>query len=515
MSASLAMARNMAIVAFASYTESAVGLLAAIFIARTLGPSEYGHYAYAVWLCGSLVTIANSALTTSSIKFIAEMRGAQRMDLVEILVHKFRRWQAISVVLVLVGFGIYNHFQHMLDGQAYDQRVIWIVVIAVWARAGFWLMGAIGKGHEQFGPENFALMLAAVMNLVITCTLAWLGANLVAFLGCYAFLGVMCNVMVRVLLKRGGVVAKAGDLPQPLFVRLRRHLVLTGIMITFYVLTNRAVEMTLLKKFADSASVAYFAIAGSLSRGVLDLFAGSLSAVLLPSMAKQYGEGGVKALNRMLVESARMYWFIGLIVAGLGLTVADGAIRFFYGERYVLAIPALCWQFLASGLMVVNGAALAALTTDDRQLARVLIVATAFVFNVVVGYVLIPTYGLNGAIASSILTQVFSTGLIWFYIFKLTGARLLWGSMGRLLLSALVAGALAAGLTMNVRWPLVFVPGALVFLALYLTFGVRLRVWRASEYDLFAALAGRLGAPGRKLSPWLAGLGQRFGEEQR
>ena len=62
----IALLRNVALVAMASYVESAVGLLAGVLIARTLGPTDYGHYAFGIWLCGALIMAGNNALPTSS-----------------------------------------------------------------------------------------------------------------------------------------------------------------------------------------------------------------------------------------------------------------------------------------------------------------------------------------------------------------------------------------------------------------------------------------------------------------
>lgn len=508
----LAMLRNVAIVAFASYVESAIGLLAGIVIARTLGPADYGHYAYGVWLCGLLIMISNSALTTSSIKFLAELRGAQKIDLAHVLVFKFQRWQTMSVFLVLTGLVVVNSV-HPIEGWHGTSLapMLIITIVAVWARAGFWLRGAMGKGFELFVPENLTLAITALLNMVLTLALAWQGVGVIGFFTSYACLGLVSNLMVRWMIKGRGVESVKGDLPKPLMDRVTRHLLLTGVMITLSALTNRAVEMTLLQKFTGSAAVAYFAIAGALSKGAVDLLAGGVSAVLLPSMARQYGAGGSRALAGMLVESTRMYWFMGLTVAGVGLTVADGAIHALYGTRYVGAISALSWQLLVSGLLVMNGAALAALTADDRQFGRIVIIGSAFLFNAGLGYAFIPTYGLNGAIASSVLTQCFATVLIWSYTLYLTQARLLLGPMSRLLMAAAMATGVSWSVTHLLGGVWAFIPGAMVFVVLYLVLSVVLRTWRQSDFDIFCSLANRGGAPGRKLAPRIAGLAGRFG----
>ena len=71
----VAVLRSIGIVTVSTYIEYALGLLMSVWIARSLGPSDFGRYAFTVWLCGWLIVCSNHALTTSSTKFIAEADG--------------------------------------------------------------------------------------------------------------------------------------------------------------------------------------------------------------------------------------------------------------------------------------------------------------------------------------------------------------------------------------------------------------------------------------------------------
>jgi O-antigen/teichoic acid export membrane protein len=62
----------------AAYLSYASGLLSSILVARTLGPHDYGVYAYIIWLAGVSVSIVNHGLPVSAIKFISEVTGSAR-----------------------------------------------------------------------------------------------------------------------------------------------------------------------------------------------------------------------------------------------------------------------------------------------------------------------------------------------------------------------------------------------------------------------------------------------------
>ena len=168
LSGRVALLRNAALSSGVQYAESAIGLLVSVVIARTLGPSSYGHYAFAVWLCGWMLTASNHGLTMSAIRFIAEARGAERLDDAARLSAMFLRWQRYSSILIL---GCFIVVASVWPPDEWEGQLSWMVplsVVAVWARARFWMLGSIGKGYEQFAPESFAILGMITANLLAT-----------------------------------------------------------------------------------------------------------------------------------------------------------------------------------------------------------------------------------------------------------------------------------------------------------------------------------------------------------
>lgn len=501
--------RNVALVAMASYIESAVGLLAGVLIARTLGPTDYGHYAFGIWMCGALIMAGNNALPTSSIKFLAEARGAGREDVAAALVRRFLRLQLISSGLVLGVFAVVMAFRPVADWADHLPLMLGIAVVAVWSRAGFWMRGAISKGYELFVPENLSLAVTAIANLVLVVTLAWKGASVAEFFGAYAVLGLLSNILVRYMIRRRGVGPGPAPIPDDIDRRLRKHLLLTGVMMLLVVATNKAVEMTLLKAYTSAETVGYFAIAGALTKGAVEILAGGMAAVLLPAMARRFGQSGAHSLGRMLAESARMYWFVGMAIAGLGLTVSEGLVHLLYGQRYEGAIPALMWHLVISGLVVVNGAAAAVLTASDRQMDRIRVILCALIANLIAGFLLIPRYGLNGAIASFAITQLCDSTLAWWYARRRTKVELPFGPMARLTAAGLIATGLGYLVADELHLKLAFIGGAVVFLGTYLPLTVLFRTWRAGDFEVIATVIARLPGVGAALSPRMLAL-RRF-----
>src|SRR5690606_13369762 len=67
--------RGAMMVTGSTYVTYALGMLTSIVIARTLGPDDFGRYAYVVWLAGLLVLVVNNGITTTAIRFVSESLG--------------------------------------------------------------------------------------------------------------------------------------------------------------------------------------------------------------------------------------------------------------------------------------------------------------------------------------------------------------------------------------------------------------------------------------------------------
>ena len=76
--------RNTLFSSIGIYVEYSLGMLAAILIARQLGPQHYGIYGLFIWFAAIGVVATNSGITTGVIKFVAELRGAGKPSLVQV-----------------------------------------------------------------------------------------------------------------------------------------------------------------------------------------------------------------------------------------------------------------------------------------------------------------------------------------------------------------------------------------------------------------------------------------------
>ncbi|MDF3981599.1 oligosaccharide flippase family protein [Luteibacter sp. PPL201] len=493
----LAVMRSVGIVTVSTYVEYALGLLMSVWIARALGPTDFGRYAFTVWLCGWLIVCSNHALTTSSTKFIAEADGMGDPALASHLAARFSRLQAWSscgvLGLFVAGAAIVRPAEWGDDGLA----VAALVAIAVVAKANYAMLVAIGKGQERFEPEAVATVVGGFASLLWVLVASMCHLGLLAFVALFAVACLTLNLVNRMVYRRCCLPFEPGAVPAAMAARVTRHLRLTAALVVMGSFRVGTIEVFLLTTFAGPVAVGYFAIAGTLTRGAVQLFSVGLTSTLLPYMAKTFGESGTARAARFLSEATRFYWAMGIAIAGLGVVTTPQIVRLMYGERYLAAIPAIEATLVLGGLLLIGNGIAAFQTVVDRQDDRVRIAVVSLLANALLGVALVPTFGLPGAVLTYAGTRVVEMVLAVHYLRKATRGGLPLASMTRLLgvgLTATAAAWIATGVTPS-RWG--FVAGALVFMLVYVPGSGLVRYWTADDLRLMDGIGRRLGPPGR------------------
>lgn len=495
----MAVLRSVTIVSVSTYIEYALGLIVSIWIARALGPADFGRYAFTVWLCGWLIVCSNHALTTSSTKFIAEADGAGAPHIASHIAHRLARMQHFSSFIVIALFVLVTLIVRPVEWNQYLLPVMVLIVIATVAKANYAMLVAVAKGQEHFEPEAIATVLGGIigLGLVIAATLAH--AGLLAFIMLFAVACLVLNLINRLAYHRYCQPYAAGPIPPAMSRRLTQHLRLTAMLVLIGSFKAGTIEVFLLNTFATSTAVGFFAIAGTLTRGAVQLFSVGLTSTLLPYMAKSYGQHGQEHAARFLAEATRFYWAVGLAIAGLGLVTTREIVMLMYGTRYVDAIPAIEATLVLAGLLLIGNGIAAFQTVVDRQDDRVRISVIALVANAVLGIVLVPSFGLLGAVLTYAGTRVTELGLAVYYLRRATTGGLPLAPMLRLLAVGVVATFAAwlviAGLSSRYG----FIVGGIVFVVVYVPVSVLVGYWNDEDYRLMAMIADRLGRPGRML----------------
>jgi O-antigen/teichoic acid export membrane protein len=488
-----------------TYVAYAAGLLTSTLIARALGPADYGRYAYLVWLSGILVVLMNNGLTTSSIRFISESIGRRDETSAKALHHWFwvRQWWSVLVIGAL--FTVALPWVKPVGWES-SLVVVAAIVIAASVPKAWYLFGvSMAKGYGRFGIEATSLTTMSLVTAASVIALMVMDADLFAFLVLFVVSSLAHPALLSRMRQSPVRDVAARTVAPDILARLKSHYHWTAVLMLVGVFYGTAVSMFFLNHYATAAAVGFFSVAVALTRGGVELLSSGLNSVLMPLMAHGFGEGGRDRTAQITADATRMFHCFGLLLTGVGLLWAGPLLQVMYGSRFADAAFPFQVLITVGGLTLPLGVIGTLMSTTDQQGLRFGLTAAAVSLSALTAWWLVPTHGLNGALASYAATTFFMYACTIATAVRLSGMQMPWQAMLRLTLAALCAGALASSLLWltNQLWAQ-FAAGV-VFIVAYPAATLLLRAWRASDLALVASQAQRLGRLGglvRGLERW-------------
>ncbi len=484
--------RNTVFSSIGIYTEYVLGMLTSIFIARHLGPADFGTYSAIIWLVAMGVAMTNAGTASAVIKFVAELRGSGREDLIAPTIaslHRAQRWFMLAVLVVggllfwLAGEKFAPGFNHVV--------LYGFFVLAIALRAQYMFNVGVAKGFEDFRAIAIVALVATPLNLVMVVSAWWLDAEVEALLFVFVLSGIVFYAMSHARTKPLIPPSPAGTvLPDELQRRLRRHMRLVAVTVTVGFLVASDVEVFFLNMFADAAAAGHFKVAYQLASGAATLVPGVIGVLLLPMMANALSQGRDIA-GRRFVASTSYLMLLAAPLAAFGAVFSGPIILLMYGAAYAPAIPVFAICLGACALATVSQGGSSLLVSADRQ-GTVLIVAVAGgVLKIALDVWLIHAWGLAGATAAYLVVAVVNAAAYLVLAMRSIGVRLEWSRLLRILAAAGLS-ALAL-LPLRGHWPPLptLLVAGLLMVGVYALLSLVLRCWSAGDIEHLQQLHGR------------------------
>jgi O-antigen/teichoic acid export membrane protein len=397
---------------------------AQILLARWMGTSDYGVYVY-VWtwvlLLGSMMDFGISA---SAQKLIPEYRTHGEHALLRGFLSG-SRWLtfAVSSVVSLALVGLVKALTPWIDAAAIVPFYIGCATLPAFVVAN--TQDGIARSHDwmrlglmpQFivrqtliigftaGAFTLGLNLGATAAMLASCAAVWL-----------AMLGQMI-VLNRRLSGHVQPGPKAYDISGWLAVSLPILLV-EG----FYLLLSYT-DVLVLQQFRSSEEVGiYFAVVKTLA--LVSFIHYAMSATTAHRFAEYHAQGDTERLSAY-VTHAIQWTFWPSLAATLVLLALGKPLLWLFGPQFVTGYDIM---FIAAIGLVVRaaiGPVERLLNMLGHQHICALAYALAFVMNLVLCVALVPRWGGHGAAASTTISLVFETVLLFAIVRRRLGLHVL------------------------------------------------------------------------------------------
>lgn len=495
--------KSAVLVTLSTYFNYVAGLVTSILAARTLGSHDYGQYAYFVWLVGTLTGLQLGGVTFSAMRFVADELGAGDPERARRVQGLLTRWLTGALLLVSVAYVLASPWLLPANWQQSVTLFVAMALLASAAKAVYLYGASIAKGYGRFEIEAHTTNLMSAANVAGVIILVVLDAALYAYLLFFVALSIIHVLVVRLLMRRASISSSMSELEPELKQRILSHSLWSALLSIVASLSNKSFENVFLNSHVGPEAVAWFAIAAAMSRGGIDMLAAGLTSVLMPVMSHAFGSKDHDRAYRIFSDAMRYYFFLGLIMAGIGYLWAGPIIVLLYGAQYQPAVLGLQVMMVIGGLTLSDGAAVSLLSTTDNQASRVAVAVLTVAVAATSAVLLIPKYGFWGALLTHSVSRLtyFAASVgsaMWLLRCKPPLHELF-----RVVLAAALGAVLASLVLSAFSDVMAYIVAGACYLAGTLGGSVLFRVWTKHDLKLVSVVADRVPML-RRLEVWLS-----------
>mgnify|MGYP001100775792 CR=1 FL=1 len=392
-----------------------LGFLQAVVLARVLGPSAYGVYAFVLSLIALLAVPAQLGLPQVVLRETAKAEAAGSWDLMRGL------WQwstsyigLFSLLMITAGATTLVIAPAWLQGDRSSALAIGLVLIPLGALAAVRSAALSGLKRVILGqlPESVirpALMSVSILLIffvirsqlnAVTAMVLQVSATAIAFfVGAFLLLRI-CPQQVR-------------DVAQPRFRRRYWHRAAIPLaFLSGLQLLNSQVDIIMLGFLRSNAEVGGYRVVTQIATLVVFGLAAINSAVQ-PHIASLYEKGDHERMQTLVTKSARAILSLAIPPAAAAIWWGDSLLACLFGDEYsrwhlalgVIVLGQLVNAGVGSVALLLN------MTGHERDTVRG--VALACVANICLNAALIPDFGAEGAAVATSVSLVIWNLVLW------------------------------------------------------------------------------------------------------
>ena len=384
---------------FSGIIAQLIGFIGIVYLARILGPGDFGKINFAIAVTTYFALVANLGLPLLGTREIARERDKVKDYLGSILPLRF--------CLALLGFGLLVLLTFFLNKPSEIKHLILLyglgfiptVLLIDWAFQGIEKMEYIGFGHILSRGVNLGLILWFIKSpeqlLLIPC-FGIAGSLLAA--------GVLISIFVKSF---GKPKLKFDSISWRNLLREALPLGISIIMIQ--VIYN--IDTVMLGFMRSDAEIGYYNASYKIILPLIMIGAVYFDAIF--PVISNYYKNSLDSLKKLQSYTAKLIVTIAFPLAIGGTILGRPIMNLLYGPKYnegIIAFQILIW---VAALIYLNMIYARGMWACNKQHAYLRIVIAQAVVNILLNFILIPKFGIIGAAASTVSAELL--GFFFYY----------------------------------------------------------------------------------------------------
>jgi len=370
-----------------------IGVTVGAWVARYLGPAQFGELAYVIAFIAFFQVIAGLEADGFIVRDLARNQG----DAAVILGTSLRLRVACGVICWLAAT-LLMYLLHPEDGR------LCLLVVIVGALLVFQASDTVDLWFESQSQSRRTVLAKLVSYLFsngIKVVLLLCKAPLVAFAGVISLESATLAAALFVAYRRFQVEGRwrADITLAKKLLRLCWPFIASGVMITAYM----RIDQIMLKEMLGERELGIYAVALTLAQ-VWNIIPATLVASLAPFVARKKSRGEAEYRDALVIIF-RFFAIVALMGAGLTAVASPWVVGLLYGAEYrssaavlsvLVFVIIFIFQGMAQALWVVN---------DNVRIVNLIGTFLAALVSIGANLVLIRKFGIMGAVFSYLLAQ--------------------------------------------------------------------------------------------------------------
>lgn len=454
--------------------------LSVIIIARALGPTQFGAFMLLMTIANFIIYFSDVGIVQGLKRYIPEIYAKKQDWAVSKLFFEGAKVRILVAVLSILVLWIFiGPLNQLLQLDPYVSPGILLIIslYIIFFSINLLLEVVLLNVYEQ----KFMNILNVIVNIffVIALLLIYLYTDfsLKHVLTIFLLKNIVMAVMLSI--KSRKIIVFNKDIDHSFFYDIRSRFwsfnkILFITFILQYVVAYTS-DNYFLAFFLSLQAVAFYSLAYNFSNNVFSILLPlSLSDMLRATMIRQYKEHGLTELQKMFRYALKFYTLAMFPIAIGGAILSKELILLFYGREYAAAAPILsAFLLLLPAFKILNLFSTIIYAFEKQKV--ILQISLLGVLNIILNILLIPRFGVFGAVAATSFTLALITLVLYAYSYKLAKIELPKKSIGKCFFASTIMGILVYLMSNSLNYELlikvpliVIVGGGIYFITLVL-----------------------------------------------
>ena len=503
--------KNAVVTLFNTFFMMVTSWVISIWIARQLGPANYGIFSLVLWLMGTISWAVGLGFIHAVTKFIAEFNGkGERQTLRPIILYILKLELAVALagtaIVLFLHTQIANYFFSPKESFFFFLAALGLVPGMVTA-----VFSATIEGIQKF--EYFAYANLIISPLSFGCKVAVLlmGKGISGLLVVMLVFSFVNCIFYAIVLWKEGIFSGGGrGLAKEIRGRIHQYnRSIIAILICDKIVWDKS-ENFFLGRLCSATQVGYYNLGFNVVQRFVSVLPATFWRVLFPAMSNYFGSGDREKMKRLFYLSTRYLAFVGFPLGVAGMILAYNIIHYLYGHDYIGAQRTMQILFVTSIFSTLSNPAAAILYGYEKQSFIYKYGAALAVFNIVLDFFLIKTYGATGAaVCYGITTALASTGGL-FYTCRLMQLQYPFASVFKIIFSTIMMGVVMEIVILHNHDLPGFIVSSLSGIIVYLVSSFVLGTFEEEDFVLLGSVKTALPGKTKGCIDWLIAFIAQF-----